>query len=63
MGYKITFQQFDELQLLTNHLLKIYVAMPEELDKYSDLLMVEIKRLSKVQNAILGIESEEVSNE
>jgi len=58
MGCEITHEQFGELQLSIDNLYGIYIAMPTKLDEYSIPLMIEIKRLSKLQGVILGMLSE-----
>jgi len=54
MDCKITLGQYNELQLSINNLYGIYIAMPTKLDEYSIPLMIEIKRLSALQLAILA---------
>jgi len=63
MDCKITFKQFDEMQLSIINLLNIYIAMPAELDEYSTPLNIEIKRLNRLQTDILEHTRKELSNE
>ena len=63
MAYKITFEQFDEMQLSINNLLNIYIAMPIELEELSDLLGIEMRRLNELQKVILENATKELSNE
>jgi len=63
MAYKITFEQFDEMQLSINNLLNIYIAMPIELEELSDLLGIEMRRLNELQKVILENVTKELSNE